>query len=350
MQRAALREAATRCLCSELTAELGTQGGDTAAAAPGPEGRRGAPIAVELRHLRYFLAVFEELHFGRAAARLRIAQPPLSQAIRKLERELGVQLFERTSRMVSATEAGRVFAVESRKVLADFDTAVAEARRAGGAASPLRIGCMPDLPIQQLLRFLGALHERDPNARVQVTHMNFLEQMHGLATSEIDLGILHASEGDSQIETEPLFAGEPLAAFLPPAHPLAEKQVLGPGDFRSQTLIIFPRKANPALHDRLLALIDEAGYRFATVREAGGMNPRDAMLSAADGLGVALGPFSLPDVSDVRGVVVRRRLEPGMSMPDTVVAWRANPPRKLEEKLSVAREVARELRAADKQD
>jgi DNA-binding transcriptional LysR family regulator len=329
---------------------LGTQEQDTADAASRAEPRRSAPVAVELRHLRYFLAVFEELHFGRAAARLRISQPPLSQAIRKLELELGVQVFERTSRMVSATEAGRVLAVEARKVLAGFDTAVAETRRAGGAASPLRIGCVPHLPIQPLLQFLGALHDRDPSTRVQVTHLNFLGQVRALAASELDLGIFPESDGESQIESEPLFAGEKLAAFLPPDHPLAEKQVLGPSDLRSETLVIFPRAANPALQDRLLALVEEGGYRFAAVREAGGLNPRDVMLAAADGRGVALGPFSLQDVSDVGGIVIRRQLEPSLSMPDTVVAWRADPPGQLKEKLAVAQQVARELRAAENHD
>src|SRR5947209_20290814 len=93
------------------------------------------PPPVEIRHLRYFLAVSDELHFRRAAERLHIAQPPLSQAIQKLEAELGVRLLERTSRVVSVTPAGAVFADLARKVLAEFEVAVAEARRAGGASA-----------------------------------------------------------------------------------------------------------------------------------------------------------------------------------------------------------------------
>ena len=303
--------------------------------------------AIDLRHLRYFLAVYEELHFGRAAKRLRIAQPPLSQAIRKIEAELGVQLFERTSRMVSSTDAGRALATEARKVLSAFDTAVAEARRAGGAASPLRIGCVPHLPIQPLLRFLGVLHERDPNLRVQVTHLNFLEQARFLNAGELDLGIFHEAADHSEIESEPLFVGEPLAAFLPPGHALADRSVLKPEDLRGETLVVFPEEANPALYERLLAGIEEAGYRFKGVREASGMNPRDVMLSVAEGLGVALGPVSLQEVSDVGSIVLRRPLEPPLSMPDMVVAWRAEPPGRLQEKLAVVREVASDLHSAD---
>jgi DNA-binding transcriptional LysR family regulator len=339
------------CRCSELDTESVTPKGDTSGAAAGRQGRRSTPPAIELRHLRYFLAVFEELHFGRAAKRLRIAQPPLSQAIRKIESELGVQLFERTSRMVSATAAGSVLATEARKVLAAFDVAVAEARRAGGAASPLRIGCVPLLPIQPLLRFLGALHERDPNIRVQVTHLDFLEQARLLSAGELDLGIFHDAAGDhADFESEALFAGEPLAAFLPPGHALAARSVLKPEDVRSETLVVFPAEANPALHERLLANIEDAGYWFDEMGEASGMNPRDVMLSVAEGVGVALGPVSLQEVSDVGSIVLRRPLEPPVLMPDMVVAWRSDPPGRMKEKLSVVREVARELHAADQRD
>jgi DNA-binding transcriptional LysR family regulator len=333
-----------------LRTELGTAKGDRAGAAPEAEGRSLTPPAIELRHLRYFLAVFEELHFGRAAKRLRIAQPPLSQAIRKIESELGVQLFERTSRMVSATDAGRALATEARKVLASFDVAIAEARQAGGAASPLRIGCVPHLPIQPLLRFLGSLHERDPNLRVQVTHLNFLEQARFLSSGELELGIFQAAADHTDLEYEPLFLGEPLAAFLPPGHGLADRHVLKPEDLLRETLVVFPQEANPALHERLLARLEEAGYRFEGLREASGMNPRDVMLSVAEGLGVALGPVSLQEVSDVGSIVLRRPLEPALSMPDMVVAWRADPPGRLKETLALVREVAKALHAADKQD
>lgn len=308
------------------------------------------PPAIELRHLRYFLAVYEELHFGRAAKRLRIAQPPLSQAIRKLEAEIGVQLFERTSRMVSATDAGRTLATEARKVLAAFHTAISEARGAGGAASPLRIGCVPHLPIQPLLRFLGALHERDPNLRVQVTHLIFPEQIRFLTAGELDLGIFHESVSEPELEHEPLFIGEPLAAFLSPTHPLAARPALTPDDLRTETPVVFPQEADPELHERLLARIDEAGYRFAGVHEASGMNPCDVMLSVAEERGVALGPVSLQEVSDVGGLVLRRELAPPLSMPDVVVAWRKELPNRLKEKLAFVREVANDLHSADERE
>jgi DNA-binding transcriptional LysR family regulator len=312
--------------------------------------RARAGLAIEFRHLRYFLAVSEELHFGRAARKLHISQPPLSQAIRKLETELGVQLFERTSRVVKLTEAGRIFAEESRKVLADVELAVHAARRAMGAGSTLRIGCVPHLPIERLLAFLEALDERSPSDRPQIMHVTSGEQVARLRSGELDIGIFNDDGTEQGLEEEPLFPGEPLVAFLAPDHPLTERAVLGPADLAQETLVVFPQAASVAPHERWLALLERAGYRFARVRDAGGTDPRDLLLAVAGRLGVMLAPASLADVSDAGPLVARRELDPPVTLANTVVAWRADPPARLQETLAVVREIARELRAAANRD
>jgi DNA-binding transcriptional LysR family regulator len=302
------------------------------------------PVAIELRHLRYFLAVSEELHFRRAAERLHMAQPPLSHAIHQLEDQLGVRLFERTSRAVAPTEAGLVLAEGARNVLANFDRAVSDARRAGRVGSPLRIGCIPWLPIERLHRFLELVHERDPHSSLQLTHLPAPEQTALLSRGELDFGIFLRCEGDAELETEALLAGEPLAAVLPADHHLAAKRVLSPDDLQDEVLVVFPRALSPALNSCLLERIDAAGYRFRGVHEAGGMWMRDLVLAVAAGLGIALGPFSLSEVDPAETLVVRRALAPLVSMPETVLAWHAKPSGQQQEAVATVREIARELR------
>jgi DNA-binding transcriptional LysR family regulator len=312
--------------------------------------RTRAGLAIEFRHLRYFLAVSEELHFGRAARKLHISQPPLSQAIRKLEAELGVQLFERTSRVVKLTEAGRVFADEARKVLADVELAVQATRRATGAGYVLRIGCVPHLQVERLVAFLEALHERSPGDRPQITHVTSGEQVARLRSGELDVGIFNDDGEEEGLEEEPLFPAERLVAFLAPDHPLTAQAVLGPAELEEETLVVFPQAASAAPHDRWLALLGRAGYRFAGVRDAGGADPRDLLLAVAGRLGVMLAPASLAEVSDAGALVARRELDPPVTLPNTVVAWRADPPARLEETLAIVRDIARELRTAADRD
>jgi DNA-binding transcriptional LysR family regulator len=303
-------------------------------------------LGIELRHLRYFLAVVEELHFGRAAERLHIAQPALSQAVRRLEEELGLQLLQRTSRVVTLTEPGRVLAEEARRALAVFDLTIEATLRAGGAGTALRVGCTPHVPMERLQRFLAALQERESEVRATVTHSTAREQIALLRNMELDLGIFAYAEHPEGIELEPLFPGEPLVAFLQAGHPLEAKQVFGPDDFKNERLVVFPRDLNSELYDGLRERVTGAGYRFAGLYEAPGLDPRDSMLSAAEGHGVLLGPFSLADTTEATDVVVRRPIEPPIAMPDTVVASRADPPDHLRPVLDAVREVARDLRAA----
>lgn len=303
------------------------------------------PVGIELRHLRYFLAVMEELHFGRAADRLHIAQPPLSQAVRKVEDQLGVQLLHRTTRVVTPTEAGRTFAERAADVLASLDRAVAEARSAGGARQLMRVGSIPHLPLERLQAFLHALEARDPAARARVTHLHSGEQIRQLRDGSLEVGIFDDPGPVSGLETEPLFAGEPLVAFVPRSHPLAERTILTPDDLRREVLVTHPRDGYPAVYDRLAQIIQGAGYSFAGLDEASSMEPRDLLLAVDGGRGVALGPASYASDGDARKLVRDGQLDPPVTMPDTVLAWARHPPRHLVQVLAEIRALARELRA-----
>jgi DNA-binding transcriptional LysR family regulator len=303
-----------------------------------------SPSTIDLRHLRYFLAVFEELHFGRAAERLHIAQPPLSQAIRKLEQELGVMLFERTSRAVKATPAGEAFAEEARNALASFEFAVSEARRAGRDDAPLRIGCVSFLPTSRLQQFVTELKKRDASLRTEIIHMWAMEQVERLRAGLLDLGVFIRVEEHPELDFEPLFRGEAVHAFLPRGHRLADKPVLTPDDLASETRISFPRGVNPGLHDRFAGLLEVAGYRFAGRYELNTNDSRDALLAVAGGLGIVLGPCSLVELGEECRGVIARPLDPPLQLPETVVAWRAAAPRPLRSRLAAVRDAARVLR------
>lgn len=305
---------------------MGPRDADRAAGIAGVGGMRGA--AIEVRHLRYFLAVSEELHFRRAAERLHMAQPPLSEAIRRLEERLGVELLTRTSRAVSMTEAGHAFAAEARKVLASLDLAVAEARRAGGGGSNLRIGCTPYLPIELLVHFLARLQEHHPLLRPRVAHMVADEQIRRLQRGELDLGIFPGAGDVTELLTEPLFEGEPVAAFLNLDHPLARKAALSPADLADQTLVSFWHAANPALAAWLDEELRRLGCRPQELHEPG-TDVRDWILAVAAGAGIALLESSARDVADAGTLIVRRPLDPPIQMPDTVLAWHSRQPTQL---------------------
>jgi DNA-binding transcriptional LysR family regulator len=311
----------------------------------GPESPSTMPpnAGIEIRHLRYFLAVFEELHFGRAAERLHIAQPPLSQAIRKLEEALGVQLFVRTSRVVEPTAAGMALAEEARRVLAAFEFAVLETQRVGMGSIALRIGCLALLPAKRLHGFLAALKRRDATLQAEVTHLWGLEQVERLLAGRLDLGLFLHIEDYAGLEHEPLYPGEEIMAFLPNGHSLAAKEAVTPGDLESETQLTLPREVNPEFYDRYMRLFADAGYRFRDLQELNTHDPRDALLAVGDGLGIAFGPSSLPEIGEEGRLVVGRRLDPPLRLPDTVVAWRASAPRRLRSQLGLVREAAREL-------
>jgi DNA-binding transcriptional LysR family regulator len=305
-------------------------------------------MAIELRHLRYFLAVYEELHFGRAAERVHIAQPPLSRAIRLLEAELGVQLFNRTSRKVTPTEAGEVFADHARNAIVSYNLALAAARRVGGGDYPLRIGCVPYLGIDRVQRFLTALRERLPTLRAELTDLLTMPQVHRLLTGELDLGLLlwigeHPQY--AELDFEPMFAGEAFAVLLAPDHPLAAMKVVRPADLRSERLLMFGRTSSPtpAVHEAYIARYAASGYAFDEIADVSGSNLRDVVIEVARGNGVAFAPAWVAQGTGERPAVIVRPIDPPVKQFDVVVAWRRDPPDELRPMVDAVRPVAKDL-------
>jgi DNA-binding transcriptional LysR family regulator len=181
---------------------------------------------MELRHLRYFITVAEELHFGRAAERLNMTQPPLSQQIRQLEDELGVQLFNRVGRNIELSVAGRVFLEETQQTLVQVEHAVQAARRAArGEIGRLVVGFVGTAAYRVLPSTLRVFQERFPGVEVALREMTTLDQAKALRAEQMDVGFLRPPVDSNGLEIETVFR-EPLVVALRETHPLTVNEHL----------------------------------------------------------------------------------------------------------------------------
>jgi DNA-binding transcriptional LysR family regulator len=245
---------------------------------------------MELRHLRYFLAVAEELHFGRAAARLHMAQPPLSQQIRQLERELGFDLFARSTRRVRLTDAGRAFRDEARAALDRLADATAAAQRvARGDAGALAVGFVASATYAVLPRLYRLFHERHPGVRLTLSELSTAEQVVALRAGDIQVGLARAPVGDDALLAEPI-ADEPLVVALPARHALARRDEIPLHDLAGQPFVLFPRQPRPGWIDVVRGACEAAGFRPAVAQEA--LELSTAVTLVAAGIGVSLVPAS----------------------------------------------------------
>jgi DNA-binding transcriptional LysR family regulator len=249
---------------------------------------------MELRHLRYFVAVAEELHFGRAAVRLRIAQPPLSRQIRDLERELGAPLFDRVPRGVELTPAGLALLPEARLTLAQAERAQRTAQRAArGEIGRLRVGFVEAAIYSSALPdVLGFFRMHLPDIGLSLFEMEPLQQAEAFREGRIDLGILHnpPPDADRWLRVEPVYS-EPLVAAVPHAHRLARRARPALGDFATEPFVLFPRHVGPELFDGIIARCSSAGFSPRVVQEAAGWPTLAALVAA--GVGVTFVPRSL---------------------------------------------------------
>lgn len=249
---------------------------------------------MELRHLRYFVAVAEELHFGRAAERLRIAQPPLSRQIRDLERELGTPLFERGSRGVSLTVAGRAFLPEARLTIAQAERAQRTAQRAAqGEAGRLRVGFVDAATHSGILPDVLAFFRMHlPSIGLSLLEMDAVQQADALRDGRIDLAIVLSPppDADRWLRVETVYS-DPLILALPRGHRLASRARLSTADLANEAFLLFPRPVAPTLHDEIIARCRSARFSPRIVQEAVGWHTIVSLVSA--GVGIAFVPRSL---------------------------------------------------------
>jgi len=291
---------------------------------------------MELRHLRYFVAVAEELHFGRAAARLHIAQPPLSQQIRQLEGELGFPLFVRAHRRVRLTEAGRVFLAEARAVLARVEQGAAEARRvARGETGALAVGFVASATYGLVPSLFRLFRRRHPGVALSLSELSTEEQLAALRAGSIQVGLGRPPAEDPGVVVEPLL-DEPLVVALPAAHRLALSRAVPLRALADEPFVLFPRRPRPGWADRILGHCREAGFRPAVAQEA--LELSTALALVAAGIGVTLVPASVRTLRP-RALVYRPLAAPAPTTRLLALYRREDAPPAVQRFLEVAREV-----------
>jgi DNA-binding transcriptional LysR family regulator len=273
---------------------------------------------MELRHLHYFIAVAEELHFSRAAERLNISQPPLSQQIRSLEDELGVKLFERTKRHVQLTEAGKVFLERSYLVLAQLEQAIEVTQRIGrGEVGRLAIGFVDSATYTVLPDILRIFREQFPAVELRLHELTTQEQIHALHHNQIDVGVVRSTIIEPSLRTECVLQ-ESLVLALPQTHPLSAQVKVSLSTLADESFILFPAKLGPVFYEQIIHLCQQAGFRPKVAQEAVQMQTIVSLVAA--GLGIAFVPASMQSFH--RSGVIYKLLQEQTPQTGLYLAWR----------------------------
>ncbi|TPD96064.1 LysR family transcriptional regulator [Pantoea vagans] len=246
---------------------------------------------IELRHLRYFIAVAEELHFGRAALRLNISQPPLSQQIMQLETETGARLFNRTNRSVQLTAAGEQFLSDARAILLQVEQASDRAARLHrGEEGELRIGFTSSAPFTAVVSdALFRFRQRWPQVHIKMQEINTRQQLVPLHEGLLDLGVMRNTPLPADLRHQ-LLLSEPLYAVVHKAHPLAGAEKISVTALAAEPFVFFDPQGGTALYSDILALLHRYHIKPYITQEVG--EAMTILGLVATGLGVSILPAS----------------------------------------------------------
>lgn len=276
-------------------------------------------LIMELRQIRYFIAVAEELHFGRAAERCHIAQPPLSQQVKRLEEELGVKLLERTSRKVSLTPEGKEFLVRCRDVRDRLEEAVVHVQdMAKGMEGQIRIGFIGPASLSRLPAAIRAFRDDNPNIRLDFSAKSTTEQLPMLRGDRLDIAFVRLFGHDTTGLKSMLFLREPYVLAIPAGHHLAARNRVDITDLEGEPLIFHQRIAQPGLYRSLMGSFHKAGFMPTIVQEVN--TEQSTIALVATGLGSALVPAS--SAGDQRAGVVFRPLDGDLPQWEITALWK----------------------------
>ena len=275
---------------------------------------------MEFRHLRYFLVLAEELHFGRAAQRLAISQPPLSLNIQQLEASVGARLFTRNSRGVQLTEAGLAFVPAARGLLEHAQAAARQARDIDlGLAGTLRIGFAGTMLYRGLPQILAAFHADERRLRVVLHELSSREQLVELSQGRLDLAFVHTTQVPPEV-SQIRVSRQPFVACLSATHPLASRSRLGLDELVGEPLALVSRQVSPDYHEQILAACAAAGFVPDTLHEL--QHWLSVVSLVAQGLGVALVPQALHQSAIAGAVFVP--VDGETPTYDTYCLWKAD--------------------------
>lgn len=292
---------------------------------------------MDLRRLRYFIAVAEELNFTKAAARLHMAQPPLSRQIRDLEEELGVTLLNRTHHHIELSDAGRVFLEKARQVLLAADSAIVEAQRAQrGEIGSLAIGFFEQIAYTLLPPTLRAFQERHPMVEVQLRWFPVVDQVEALRRGDIDLAFVRPVTDLAGLSKETLLE-EPFVLVAPSDHPLAAKDIVSVADCSRERFINYTQHLAPDYHAIIMRLCALAGFAPRIFLDVGQVYTALGLVSS--GAGITFVPASVQRLHFDN--LVYRPLREQQLLSQTYLAWtRASPSSVLSAFVATARQIA----------